>query len=340
MTNILLQYLCDPETKESLELIDPVYDGDDTILSGGLRNSAGHVYPIVNGIPRFVVSDLNDTVTSFGDQWNFFNFNLFRLNWLNHTVRNTFGSQKVFEDKIVVDAGGGSGMQTMWMLESGARHVILLDLSHSVDDVVQRNLRPSGFKNYDVIQCSIDTLPLKPNSIEGIIICHNVIQHTPSVEKTAKELFSVVSEGSEFVFNCYRKNCTTLIKKIIFECHSSIRGFLKTKSFTFRLFYARMLGLVRFVPLLGWLLEKTNICIRGDVPRGADAYFAYIRRCYKATVLNTFDHFGAHEFQHFLTDNELQEILGGLQPDRSKILNYETYFDAKQPIGCALRVIK
>ena len=47
---------------------------------------------------------------------------------------------------------GGSGAQTKWFAEYGARHVIMMDLSHSVDGVVQRNL--AGFKNIDVIQCS------------------------------------------------------------------------------------------------------------------------------------------------------------------------------------------
>ena len=70
--------------------------------------------------------------------------------------------------------------QTRWILESGAKHVIMMDLSHSVDDVVQRNLKPTGFTNYDVIQCSIDAPPIKDRSIHGMVICHNVIQHTLS----------------------------------------------------------------------------------------------------------------------------------------------------------------
>ena len=50
-------------------------------------------------------------------------------------MANTFGTAEVFRGKVVVDAGAGSGAQAVWMLESGARHVILLDLSHAVDGV-------------------------------------------------------------------------------------------------------------------------------------------------------------------------------------------------------------
>lgn len=86
----------------------------------------------------------------------------------------------------------------------------MLDLSHSVDDVVKRNL--AGVKNVDIIQCSIDAPPLRDESIEGIVYCHNVIQHTPSVEKTAHALYSLVAPGGEFVFNCYPLNDKGLVR--------------------------------------------------------------------------------------------------------------------------------
>jgi len=201
MTPDLLNYLCEPITKASLQLIDAVTDTDGHIQSGQLVSPSGKRYPIINGIPRFVEFVPTKTVESFGDEWNHFNFIDFKVNWLSHTVLNTFGSVKAFKDKLIVDAGGGSGSQTKWFAEYGARHVIMLDLSHSVDDVVQRNL--AGFKNVDVIQCSIDAPPLRDQCIDGIVYCHNVIQHTPSVEKTAHALYALTAPGGEFVFNCY-----------------------------------------------------------------------------------------------------------------------------------------
>lgn len=79
---------------------------------------------------------------------------------------------------------GGRGAQSKLFAEYGARHIIMMDLSHSVDDGVHRNL--VGLKSVDVIQCSIDAPPLLDQPIDGIVYCHNVIQHTPSVEKTAQ----------------------------------------------------------------------------------------------------------------------------------------------------------
>ncbi|MDB0074079.1 methyltransferase domain-containing protein, partial [Planktomarina temperata] len=178
MTPFLLEFLCEPKTKAPLALRNAIHDSEGNIVSGILETAAGKCYPIINSIPRFVDLESTKTVESFGDEWNYFNFTDFKVNWLKHTVANTFGNTDVFQGKLIVDAGGGSGAQTKWFAEYGAQHVIMLDLSHSVDDVVKRNL--AGIKNVDVIQCSIDAPPLRDQSINGIVYCHNVIQHTPS----------------------------------------------------------------------------------------------------------------------------------------------------------------
>jgi ubiquinone/menaquinone biosynthesis C-methylase UbiE len=280
------------------------------------------------------------TVESFGRQWNHFNFTGFKENWLQHTVRNTFGTTDVFRDKIVVDAGGGSGAQTLWMLESGARHVFMLDLSDSVDDVVRRNLEPSGFTNYDVLQCSIDAPPLRPGSIDGIVICHNVIQHTPSVEKTAGALFATVAPGGEFVFNCYQSNDQGILRWIRFHAvYKPLRAGLSRLPFSGILGYARAMGAMRLVPLLGDLLEKAGFCVQGDVPGTRGAIDA-LRQRYRATVLNTFDGFGSHAYQHHKTNQEILSLVKSLQPDGEKVLNMNQYFLRPPPIGCALRVFR
>lgn len=107
MTPKLLDYLCEPITKAPLQLVDAVTTADGTIHSGALVAPSGTRYPIINGIPRFVDCVPPSSVESFGDEWNYFNFTDFKINWLKHTVANTFGSTEVFKDKLIVDAGGG-----------------------------------------------------------------------------------------------------------------------------------------------------------------------------------------------------------------------------------------
>jgi uncharacterized protein YbaR (Trm112 family)/SAM-dependent methyltransferase len=343
MTPKLLDYLCDPITGEPLLLTNPRKDENGMIVDGQLRNSSGKNYPIINGIPRFINSgEIVRSVESFGDEWNFFNFTDFKVNWLTHTVKNTFGTVDAFKGKIILDAGGGSGAQTLWMLESGAEHVIMLELSHSVDDVVGKNLSTRSFLNYDVIQCSIDSPPLRSLSITGMVICHNVIQHTPSVEKTAYALYNLVAPGGQFVFNCYPLNDKGIIRWIRFHLiYMNLRKFLSKLPFALILFYARTMGILRLLPVIGITLEKLNFCVQGDVPKlKNESFFARLKRKFKATVLNTFDCFGSHEFQHHKSDDEILNLVKSLQPDSGKIRNLQEYFQRPQPIGCALRIYR
>jgi len=340
VTPYLLDYLCEPITKAPLQLLDAIYDADGNILSGELLASSGKHYPIFNGIPRFVDFVPTKSVKSFGDEWNYFNFNEFHVNWLSHTVANTFGSEDVFKDKLIVDAGGGSGAQTRWFLEYGATHVIMMDLSHSVDDVVQRNLK--GFKNVDVIQCSIDAPPLLDQCIDGIVYCHNVIQHTPSVEKTAHALYQLVGFGGELVFNCYPLNDRGLVRWVRFHIiYKPLRELLSRMPFRVILAYARLMAVLRLVPVLGTFLERSGFCVQGDVPFLDGEYaWARMKRRFRNTSLNTFDSFGSHQYQHYKSDDEIRSLARDLQPDASKILNMDKYFLRPAPIGCALRIFR
>lgn len=340
MTPLLLKYICEPDSKAPLVLVGAVMDEDGNIQSGDLVAPSGRRYPIINGIPRFVETVATESVTSFGDEWNHFNFTDFKINWLQHTVANTFGSADAFKDKLIVDAGGGSGAQTKWFSEYGAKHVIMLDLSHSVDDVVRRNL--AGLKNVDVIQCSIDAPPLLDQSIGGMVYCHNVIQHTPSVEKTAHALYRLVAPGGEFVFNCYGLNDQCVLRWVRWHLiYLPLRAVLSRMPFRVILFYARFISLLRMIPVFGEVLEKLLLCGQGDVPKiHGESPWVRIRRRYKAACLNTFDAYGSHQYQHHKTDAEIRTLVATLQPDAQKVLNAEKYFARPPKIGCALRVFR
>lgn len=339
MTPYIIDLLCDPISKERLELLDAEYDEHGNVLSGFLQNPQGERYPIANGIPRFLGFVPSKSVMSFGDEWNYFNFTEYKINWLTHTVKNTFGSTDAFIDKVIVDAGGGSGAQTKWFSEYGAKHVVLMELSHSVDDVVRRNL--IGLTNVDVIQCSIDMPPLRDGCIEGIVYCHNVIQHTPSVEKTARALYSLVSKGGEFVFNCYYLDDNNIFRWVRHHLiYRPLRMILSKMPMRVLLIYARVMACVRLVPFIGRLSERIGLCIQGDVPRvEGESRIRNLNRRFQNTCLNTFDHFGSHTYQHHKTDDEIRTLVNSLQPDDSKILNKDSYF-SRRYIGCALRLKK
>jgi SAM-dependent methyltransferase len=206
-----------------------------------------------------------------------------------------------------------------------------------VQGVVRENLEASGFRNWDIVQASIDAPPLAPQSVD-LVMCHNVIQHTPSVERTAHALFRLVKPGGEFVFNCYPKNDQGLLRWIrLHGVYQPLRAVLARCPFRVNLAYATAMAGLRLVPGLGTLLEKAGFCVQGQV-LGQDGTAPPWRQRFAATRLNTFDAFGSHRYQHLKSDGEMRALLVALQPDASKIGNLDRYFMRPAPIGCALRV--
>ena len=311
--------LCDPLTKQPLTV-----DGD--CLVGSRR------YPVVDGIPRFITLD-QKTVHSFGDEWNRFDFAAFKAGWLSHIVANTFGTTDVFKGKVVVDAGAGSGAHSRWIAEAGAKKVYALELSHSVDGVMRRNL--DGLSNVQVIQCSIDQVPLIDECID-MVYCINVIQHTPSVENTARELFRLVKPGGELVFNCYNETgWGTGWKRAVRRAVERVaRPALSRLPYPVLLAYSYLMSALRFVPGLGWMLEASMLMSRGEVIEPS------WRSRFRQGALNTFDRYGSHAYQHVKTEAELRELVAALQPDSAKRLNVDRMFADPPPVGCAFRIFR
>src|ERR1700719_569721 len=167
----LLKYLCDPVDGSHLRLSEETLIIDDQVETGELISASGARYPIKNGIPRFLPNaETNASVVSFGNEWNHFNYDSFKANWIKHIAEGAFGSTDYFKGKLIIDCAAGSGMHARWMSEHGASHVIALELSHSVDGVMQENLK--GIENIDVVQCSIDAPPIKAQSIDGLVYCN------------------------------------------------------------------------------------------------------------------------------------------------------------------------
>ncbi len=92
------------------------------------------------------------------------------------------------------------------------------------------------------------------------------------------------------------------------------------------------------MPAVGLVLEKAGFCVQGEVLRNGGVWQS-LRRWYQATVLNTFDCFGSHTYQHHRTD-EIRALVRTLQPDPAKVLNMDRYFSRPTPIGCAIRVYR
>jgi 2-polyprenyl-3-methyl-5-hydroxy-6-metoxy-1,4-benzoquinol methylase len=167
-----------------------------------LTCAQGCIFPIVNGIPRFVSSE--NYANAFGRQWN-----KFRKTQLDSHTGATIsrdrlqrclgGSLDVIRGKSVLEVGCGAGRFTEVMLKAGAQ-VVACDLSSAVEANYE-NCRQLS-EDYFVCQANALELPVAPKSFD-FVVCLGVIQHTPSPEQTIAALARYVRPGGTLAIDHY-----------------------------------------------------------------------------------------------------------------------------------------
>ena len=180
MRTWLLDYLVCPACRGDLDCT-PDAGGRDDVETGTLTcTSCGNTYPIVRGIPRMLPQDIRleqqRTSEAFGWQWQ--EFNQLHTDWTTYEdqfldwvtpLRPAF-----FRDKIVLDAGCGMGRNTAVAARLGARRVIGIDISASVEAAHQFT---SHLPETAIVQADLYQLPFK--SPFDVVFSIGVIHHLP-----------------------------------------------------------------------------------------------------------------------------------------------------------------
>ncbi len=215
MRSELLEILVDPVTGAELRLEEEQRDGEE--IAAGVLAGTGARYPIVDSIPRFVLTEdegQRQTESSFGYKW---------------TKRDSFGSKGMDEalhawfidrygfetaDEMrsffaarrrILDAGCGAGFSTSaWISENwnaNGSEWIGADISNAID-VARERLGEFGGTHF--VQADLMRLPFKSASFDAII-AEGVLHHTPSTERALKSLVPLLAPGGELMFYVYAR---------------------------------------------------------------------------------------------------------------------------------------
>ncbi len=136
------------------------------VASGNLRCGCGAHYPIVRGIPRFLSealdADIAKTQSTFSLEWKMFRFG--ERNWgqdiefRKGLFLKAFGfSSDELSNKLILDAGCGSGLLSIEMARSFGMEVLALDLASGIENAYEFNY--NSFVHF--IQGSVLELPFR-----------------------------------------------------------------------------------------------------------------------------------------------------------------------------------
>lgn len=174
----------------------------------------GHIYPISQGIPRFV--DPGNYAESFGFQWK--KFSKVQLDSYNGTnfseerFRSITGwTEEKLAGKLVLDAGCGAGRFSEIAVKYGAR-LVAFDLSEAVD-AWKGNI--SAHESL-VCQASIYELPFAQNAFD-YVYCIGVIQHTPNPSAAIRSLCHIVKPGGEIGLWIYERDWKSYLGTLGFK---------------------------------------------------------------------------------------------------------------------------
>ncbi|MFT3867314.1 MAG: class I SAM-dependent methyltransferase [Nibricoccus sp.] len=245
------------------------------------------------------------TVDSFGWQWTW-NSAMRTQGDLRMRVVNKFGlDPAVFANRVVIDAGAGAGDQSRYMLSLGAS-VVSVDLSEAIE-VVARKLRSNT--NWVGIQADIMRLPFQSEQFD-MVYCEGVIQHTQDSVKTVRELCRVLKQGGQIMAAHYIRQpikswLARMKRRLTASYYEYLRSRLSGMERFKLLFVTGVFGAMNYVPVLGYFLRKSGTVLYYDLMPD-----------FKTTWTNTFDYYGNHAYQRFITPEEFDQYFkdaGGME---------------------------
>lgn len=249
MHSSLLKFLVCPHCGKSLGLkVSSRTKGE--ILEGELRCSCGKRYPIVCGIPRFILSEDNAAEQkSFGLQWTRYKEvqdNTFLNFYSSKTIQDVFLKKTGFKPnelkrKLVLDAGCGFGRYSIAARRLGAE-IIAVDVSNAVESCYENSKDVGGIH---VVQADIFNLPFKMGLFD-IIYSIGVIHHTQEAHAAFIRLSRHLKKKGQMYVEVYQKG--PFIREIINSLLRSITTQLP-HNLLFNLCYIPWL--IANIPILG-----------------------------------------------------------------------------------------
>jgi SAM-dependent methyltransferase len=202
-----------PKMKFLLHVVACPYCGNPDLIQGQtqLDCRCGRSFPLHDGVPDFT-DDRQSTVQGFEYQWAKRREGAFESTTLygkskEEELRQFFQflnlADEDIRDKVILDAGCGSGRLTMLLGERGL-NVIGMDLTTTVFAIAAQE-SATAMKNITLIRGNLLSLPLKKNVVD-VIWSGGVLHHTGDTRASFHHLVGALRLGGKIYIWLYSVN--------------------------------------------------------------------------------------------------------------------------------------
>jgi SAM-dependent methyltransferase len=281
-----------------------------------LRCPAGHLFPVIRGIPRMVPDSLQahsawasrhgiaapapaagaagqdpETVASFGFEWNTFNDYEYPLQKLRRDVLEQSGvEESFFSGKLTLEAGCGAGRQLSYVASLGTRLTIGIDLSDAVEASKQR---VKDQENCEVVQADIYRLPFRERTFD-FLYTEGMLLAVEDPAAAFRKLMRYVRDGGSLSASFYLRRKFIPFSLIFREPLRRLAQLFPVKW----VYHATWLAVpLNKIPVLNWVLRKTVMVW--------DPHLVNDRRLWEIN----FDFFGHQKYQHYLLREQVEALL-------------------------------
>jgi ubiquinone/menaquinone biosynthesis C-methylase UbiE len=213
MQHALLPLLTAPEGGGALTLTVQRQEGDE-IIEGKLTDATGRVYPIEDGIPRLLPSNMLEAqrseMAARDAQVDDYDRMAFLQAFGKVEIPMTMRALALGPDDRLLEAGCGTGRMTR-TLSKAVRELVAIDFSFESLRVNQKKLQAAGIKNVHLVQADLCKLPFLTGSFNRVVSCQ-VLEHVPNDAARCKavvELARVAKPGANVVVSAYQHNVFT-----------------------------------------------------------------------------------------------------------------------------------
>ena len=251
MKKDLLEILYCPIHKTDLKLVNDKGANGSEICDSLLICEYGCKYPVIRGIPRFVLEE--SYTESFGFQWRKHS-QIYMGNEKQKAIWELFKRKTGLDEdqvrgKMFLDVGVGTGGYAKGVIDKGGR-VIGIDLSLAVESA-QENI--GNHINCNIIQADLFNLPFKREVFDGIYSI-GVLHHTPNCKKAFQGLIHFLKKGG--VFSIWVYSVQQGLKMFLSEKLRKITTKMPQKLLYYLCYVAISYYYIYKIPILGKIIYK------------------------------------------------------------------------------------